>query len=1080
MTEEGLPSPEVTAEPLALAQVRDPERYLILGEHGRGGLGRVSRAHDRELGRDVAIKELISRASATEARFLREALITARLEHPGIVTVHEAGRWPDGTPFYAMKLVSGRPLRELIAERKTAEERLGLLHHVIAVADAIAYAHGRRIVHRDLKPANVIVGEFGETVVIDWGLAKDLNASDEPELGEGSPATGRDSELTVEGMVLGTPAYMAPEQARGEPVDERADVFAIGAMLWELCALRRNLPATAHRRRRMLRRVGIDQDLAAIILKALDPDPARRYPDAGALATDLKAFTSGARIAARHYTLFAMLAHWIRRHRALALTISVAVAVAAAVIVVFVRNIAIERDRADAARASADAARGRADAALVRVEAASSELLLEHAELLLHTDPTAAFATLASYHGADEVRHLRLVAEANGRGVAKAVHAPHSASVWFLVGDRTGAIISVGSDRRIQLTRGGASTTLASDVSTTVRLAYAPSRHLLAYATSPVGISLLEIETRATKRLSTLEPRIMEFAPDGSRLAALDDHGELVVWTTTGDTEPSVRTPLPDVIRFRFATPTRLILQDRAGVRALALDATGGDADATQLAGVTALDAQPDAVVAGTSDGGIAVLSSRLAILGRAAMCQKPIRYVRLIPHTDEIAYSCQDSAAGVVRLDAARRGLTVVDTWNTRGLTYIAPDDSGRYVAVSDESGTAHIYDTGTRLLTHYDGNSGQPSRVVPPTAEYDHVLIGDVNGTVRVWDAPTRAARVVWRDPAAVFGLTFAADGNSLISGGADKVVRRTDLSTGKTVELRGNGIFISTVIAAPDGSSILGYGYDGRICTWRASDSSLMWCVVDHTSGSLDADYVEHGRRIVSVGEDGRLLVRSPDDVAASVLFAHTSPLTGVETLTRNDHVVITDAKGSIWDVSLDGTIRKVHDADGVAVTVLRASADGAYVATGTEMGVVTVYDTASWHMVKTITSEGRIRRIQFDPKDRDLLVASEASHTQAGHVDIVALGSQRALPWRSVVAAVRDIAYAPDGETIGFVCSDGGTWLYSTRGDRWVYTRDHGTDTLVARFSPDGKRFASSDRQGVVIVRDVESTFILPAR
>ncbi|MEO7733267.1 MAG: serine/threonine-protein kinase, partial [Kofleriaceae bacterium] len=149
--------------------VRDPARYEFLSEHGRGGLGRVSRAHDKDFGRDIAIKELLTRSHVNELRFVREAMITARLEHPGIVPVYETGRWPDGTPFYAMKLVSGRSLRALIAERKTVDERIGLLHHVIAVADAIAYAHGRSIIHRDLKPANVIVGDFGETVVIDWG-----------------------------------------------------------------------------------------------------------------------------------------------------------------------------------------------------------------------------------------------------------------------------------------------------------------------------------------------------------------------------------------------------------------------------------------------------------------------------------------------------------------------------------------------------------------------------------------------------------------------------------------------------------------------------------------------------------------------------------------------------------------------------------------------------------------------------------------------------------------------------------------------------------------------------------------------
>src|SRR5258706_2555291 len=113
--------PERVAPPL---QVRDRERYEVLAEHGRGGLGRVSRAHDKQLGRDVAIKELIKRGDAREVRFVREALITARLEHPGVVPVHEAGCWADGTPFYAMKLVSGRPLKELIEERATVDARL--------------------------------------------------------------------------------------------------------------------------------------------------------------------------------------------------------------------------------------------------------------------------------------------------------------------------------------------------------------------------------------------------------------------------------------------------------------------------------------------------------------------------------------------------------------------------------------------------------------------------------------------------------------------------------------------------------------------------------------------------------------------------------------------------------------------------------------------------------------------------------------------------------------------------------------------------------------------------------------------
>jgi WD40 repeat protein len=338
--------PTFAANPL-----RDPERYQILGEHGRGGLGRVSRAHDRELGRDVAIKELIARSSSSEDRFLREAMITARLEHPGIVPMYEAGRWPDGTPYYAMKLVAGRPLRDLIVERTTVDQRIGLLHHVIAVADAMAYAHGRNIIHRDLKPANVIIGDFGETIVIDWGLAKDLSAAEDAPVDGNRSKAPHDSDLTTAGAVLGTPAYMAPEQERGERVDQRADVFAIGAMLWELCSLQKVPPTNLRQRHRMLRRAAIDQDLAVIIDKALDPDPGRRYPDAGALASDLKAFKSGARISGRTYSLPAMLTHWTRRHRALTLSAAAAAVIVSAGLVLYVRHVALERAAREIAEA---------------------------------------------------------------------------------------------------------------------------------------------------------------------------------------------------------------------------------------------------------------------------------------------------------------------------------------------------------------------------------------------------------------------------------------------------------------------------------------------------------------------------------------------------------------------------------------------------------------------------------------------------------------------------------------------------------------------------------------------------------
>jgi serine/threonine protein kinase len=209
---------------------------------GRGGMGEVYLATDTALGRSVAIKFLgpkIANDPRTRARFAREALITARLQHPSIVSLYQAGSSPTGDPFYVMRLVPGTGLDEAIKKAPGVTQRLALLPHLLATADALAYAHAQGVVHRDLKPANVLTGEFGETVVVDWGLAKDLQGAN-PEDADDVRAVGAPS-LDVEtrvGAVIGTPAYMSPEQAAGQPADQRSDVYAIGAMLYELLAQR--------------------------------------------------------------------------------------------------------------------------------------------------------------------------------------------------------------------------------------------------------------------------------------------------------------------------------------------------------------------------------------------------------------------------------------------------------------------------------------------------------------------------------------------------------------------------------------------------------------------------------------------------------------------------------------------------------------------------------------------------------------------------------------------------------------------------------------------------------------------------
>ncbi|MCA1586987.1 MAG: serine/threonine protein kinase, partial [Acidobacteria bacterium] len=225
-------------------------RYEITGRLGRGGMSTVFAARDRTLDREVAIKVLVGTGAddGLAQRLLDEAHILARLEHPGIVPVHDAGTLPDGRVFYAMKLVRGHGLHQAIVHQTSAGDRLAL---VARLCDAVSFAHAHGIVHRDLKPENVMVGPFGEVLVMDWGVARRVD-----DLGAGT-------------AVSGTPGFMAPEQEAELAGDGRVDVFGLGALL------RAILPAPMPR------------PLAAIAAKATAAEPRDRYPSVDALAADL-------------------------------------------------------------------------------------------------------------------------------------------------------------------------------------------------------------------------------------------------------------------------------------------------------------------------------------------------------------------------------------------------------------------------------------------------------------------------------------------------------------------------------------------------------------------------------------------------------------------------------------------------------------------------------------------------------------------------------------------------------------------------------------------------------------------------
>jgi serine/threonine protein kinase len=302
-------------------------KYELHEKIGQGGMACVYLARDKELDRPVALKLLLDLPSdpQAESRMAKEARIIARLEHPGIVPIHDSGVLPDGRIYYAMKLVRGKRLDEYAGQSATQND---LLRIFARICETVAFAHGQGVIHRDLKPQNIMVGSFGEVLVMDWGVAKVRNDQTAKLAALSAPNAsalhGPDSSTTTaHGTILGTPGYMAPEQAQGEigHIDVRTDVYALGAILWFLLIGRPPRPASDGSQEPFRlaspprHKPSLPRALQAICRKALAAEPAARYQSVQALADDIARFQAQQRVLAYPEGFLGRARRWIVKYR---------------------------------------------------------------------------------------------------------------------------------------------------------------------------------------------------------------------------------------------------------------------------------------------------------------------------------------------------------------------------------------------------------------------------------------------------------------------------------------------------------------------------------------------------------------------------------------------------------------------------------------------------------------------------------------------------------------------------------------------------------------------------------------------
>jgi eukaryotic-like serine/threonine-protein kinase len=993
--------PEARPSAPTTERIVSPDDYEILREYATGGLGRVLEAKDKRLDRIVALKELKREHPIARARFAREVQVTARLQHPNIVPIHEAGRWPNGSSFYSMKLVEGQTLARAIETAASLEGRFALLPAVVDVARAIAYAHGQRIIHRDLKPANVLVGPFAETVVIDWGLAKHLDQPDEPTADEDIDSGGVFS--TRLGAIVGTPTFMPPEQAKGEPVDERADVYALGALLYNVIAGRcpyHDVPPGEVLDRVVdsppipLERHAPDTppDLLAIVDKAMARDLDGRYRSGQELLDELERYAAGRLVDAYQYSTGDLLQRFIGRHRAAFVTAALALGLIVTFTALFVMEVTEQRDRAHRSALAEAQARSTAEQ---RVD----ELLVVKAHSLLDTDPTLAVAWLKRL-GRPVDGAATVAARAEDRGVALRIHREHTDLVETLSASPDGRLIASGGfDKSIVLwdLHAGSFSTLNGHSERITDLAFTTDSTSLLSAAYDGTIRLHDVAGR-THRVVTHHDgpaKAIRLAPDGNSVASIASDGTVRVTTLSGETIQALHAPVDRELFLAYSADGSRLLSGSHDRTLRLWDLAAGDHR---------------------------VLSAHRAPIIRAV----------LAPAGDLVVSASEDGS--IIRWSPDQDRIEVIHQGDL-AMHAVAISSDGRLIAASGQDGIVRLWRDGARdpviVTTHAE--RVQRLRFSPDGL---HLASAGWDKAVRVVDLAAGAVRVLVGHADIVSSIAFTRDGSALVSGSWDKTVRLWPIG-GRPSErtLRGHRIGVRSVDVSSDGQWIASAGHDDTVRLWPMNGSEHR-VLTGHT---------DHVYRVV-FSPDGRLLASSSDDQtvrlwevpsgAVQVLRGHRadveelafSPDGRFLASASEDHTV------RLWSIADRTAVVLEHGGD---VTALAFAPDGQYLTTGSRDRSVKVWSIPSGELVET--------RVEHPDEVWSVAYSPDGSRTASTSIDgtVIIRSTRGGEPQiRTGLSGARLVTFSSDGSRIavagvaprGWVCPVGRGDCRELRGHR----------------------------------------------